>query len=35
MGASYDTIVINYSDLRKPDPRIEMMIWKALGPAAL
>lgn len=33
MSASYDTIGINYSDLRKPDPRIEAMIGRALGPA--
>jgi len=33
MPASYDTIGINYSDLRKPDPRIERVIWNALGSA--
>lgn len=33
MRASYDTIGINYSDLRKPDPRIERVIARALGPA--
>ena len=33
MGASYDTIGVNYSDLRKPDPRIEAMIGRALGSA--
>lgn len=29
----YDTIGVNYSDLRKPDSRIEMVISKALGTA--
>jgi SAM-dependent methyltransferase len=33
MHASYDTIGINYSDLRKPDPRIASAIDKALGSA--
>jgi ubiquinone/menaquinone biosynthesis C-methylase UbiE len=33
MHTSYDTIGVNYSDLRKPDPRIEGMIGRALGPA--
>ena len=33
MSASYDTIGVNYSDLRKPDSRIEMMIRRALGSA--
>ena len=33
MRASYDTIGVNYSDLRRPDPRIEQVIWRALGPA--
>lgn len=33
MGADYDTIGINYSDLRKPDPRIAATISAALGPA--
>lgn len=33
MRTSYDTIGVNYSDLRKPDRRIEMMIGKALGSA--
>ena len=33
MATSYDMIGINYSDLRKPDRRIEAMIAKALGPA--
>jgi len=33
MPASYDTIGINYSDLRKPDPRIAAMIEGALGDA--
>ncbi|MCZ4410539.1 class I SAM-dependent methyltransferase [Cryomorphaceae bacterium 1068] len=29
----YDRIGINYSDLRKPDPRIEATIWKEIGDA--
>lgn len=33
MPASYDTIGVNYSDLRKPDPRIEKMVRDALGSA--
>lgn len=33
MPASYDTIGINYSNLRKPDSRIEKIIWRALGSA--
>lgn len=33
MHLSYDTIGVNYADLRKPDPRIEEMIARALGPA--
>ncbi len=33
MNTSYDTIGVNYSDLRKPDPRIEGMIGRALGSA--
>ncbi len=33
MPASYDTIGINYSDLRKPDPRIARVIDGALGSA--
>lgn len=33
MGSRYDTIGINYSDLRKPDPRIEARIGHALGSA--
>ena len=33
MRMSYDTIGVNYSDLRKPDARIEMAIGRALGPA--
>lgn len=32
MPASYDTVGVNYSDLRKPDIRIERMIREALGP---
>ncbi len=31
--SSYDTIGVNYSDLRKPDPRIAAAIGKALGSA--
>ncbi len=33
MRASYDTIGVNYADLRKPDARIERMIDAALGAA--
>ncbi len=33
MRATYDTIGVSYSDLRKPDPRIERVIGRALGPA--
>lgn len=33
MPSSYDTIGINYSDLRKPDPRIASAIIAALGSA--
>lgn len=33
MRASYDTIGVNYSDLRKPDTRIEAEIGNALGSA--
>ena len=33
MRAEYDTIGINYSQLRKPDPRIAAAIWAALGDA--
>lgn len=33
MRASYDTIGVNYSDLRKPDPRIARAIDAALGSA--
>jgi len=33
MFGSYDTIGVNYSNLRKPDSRIELAISKALGPA--
>jgi len=33
MGDSYDTIGVNYSDLRKPDRRIEAVIGRALGSA--
>ena len=33
MGTSYDTIGVNYSDLRKPDARIEKAIARALGSA--
>ena len=32
MGAYYDTIGINYSALREPDPRIAVAIEAALGP---
>jgi SAM-dependent methyltransferase len=33
MTSIYDTIGINYSNLRKPDPRIATKIWAALGSA--
>lgn len=33
MSVIYDTIGINYAELRKPDPRIATMIHAALGPA--
>lgn len=33
MSAIYDTIGINYAELRRPDPRIASVIWEALGPA--
>lgn len=33
MNAKYDTIGINYAELRKPDPRIARIIASALGPA--
>ena len=33
MTARYNTIGVNYSALRKPDPRIASMIARALGPA--
>ncbi len=33
MARSYDTIGVNYADLRKPDPRIAGMITAALGSA--
>jgi SAM-dependent methyltransferase len=33
MQAKYDTIGINYAELRKPDPRIGKIIESALGPA--
>jgi len=33
MGARYDTIGVNYAELRKPDPRIAAAIEDALGPA--
>lgn len=33
MVAKYDTIGINYAQLRKPDPRIAATIWAALGRA--
>ena len=31
--AAYDTIGIDYADLRKPDPRIAARLWRALGDA--
>ncbi len=33
MTALYDSIGLNYTDLRKPDPRIAAAIFEALGPA--
>ncbi len=33
MSAKYDTIGLNYAELRKPDPRIAKIIDDALGPA--
>jgi SAM-dependent methyltransferase len=33
MRTTYDTIGVNYSNLRKPDPRIELIIAGALGSA--
>ncbi len=33
MNAKYDSIGINYAELRRADPRIEAVIWKALGAA--
>lgn len=33
MSAAYDTIGVNYADLRRPDPRIEARIRAALGSA--
>lgn len=33
MTAAYDTIGVNYANLRKPDARIEAAIVEALGPA--
>lgn len=33
MSTPYDTIGINYADLRKPDARIGRTIWRALGNA--
>ncbi|MBT6096372.1 MAG: class I SAM-dependent methyltransferase [Rhodospirillaceae bacterium] len=33
MSTPYDTIGVNYSDLRKPDSRIETVIQRALGSA--
>lgn len=34
MAAIYDTIGVNYAELRKPDPRIAAAIAEALGPCA-
>lgn len=33
MSAVYDTIGVNYADLRKPDSRVAGVIWEALGAA--
>ena len=35
MAALYDTIGLNYADLRQPDPSIERAIQSALGDAAI
>lgn len=32
-GAAYDSLGVNYSEFRRPDPRIEARIWAALGNA--
>ncbi len=34
MSTKYDTIGLNYAELRKPDPRIAAAIREALGQAA-
>jgi SAM-dependent methyltransferase len=33
MAAKYDSIGINYAELRRPEPRIAAVIWHALGQA--
>ncbi|MGL5837297.1 MAG: class I SAM-dependent methyltransferase [Sphingorhabdus sp.] len=33
LGTAYDSIGVAYADLRKPDPRIGVHIWAALGDA--
>jgi SAM-dependent methyltransferase len=33
MSRTYDTIGIDYADLRKPDPRIAALLWQVLGSA--
>lgn len=33
MSAKYDSIGLNYAELRKPDPRLAEIIWSALGSA--
>ena len=33
MAAKYDSIGINYAELRNPEPRIEAVIRRALGQA--
>jgi SAM-dependent methyltransferase len=33
MATIYDTIGVDYADLRKPDPRIAAQVWAALGDA--
>ena len=33
--AKYDSIGINYAELRRPEPRIAAIIHQALGPARM
>jgi hypothetical protein len=32
---AYDRIGVSYSDVRRADPRIEAVIWRALGDARI